>query len=124
MRRNATRPRTGARPRRFGQIHRRLAVVVMAAAALVLGPQSALAHAAGGDVKVDTGGVEELLTDNLIPIGILVGGLFIVFGARKRDLPAAATQAGIVLLGIGVVGLASISTGLGESLVGMVTSGG
>lgn len=123
MRTKAPDSKAGGRPHRLVRLRRRLTAVVTAAAALVLGPQAAMAHAAG-EVKVNTGGLEDLLVDNLIPIGILIGGLFIILGARKKDWSAAATQAGIVLLGVGVIGMAAMSTGIGDALVGMVTDGG
>ncbi|MFI5752453.1 hypothetical protein ACIBBE_42905 [Streptomyces sp. NPDC051644] len=74
-------------------------------------------------VELNTSGLKGLLTDNFIPIGILLAGALIIFGAKSKNWSAALTQAGIVLLGLGVIGLAATSTGVGNALVDLVTNG-
>ncbi|MFF2902714.1 hypothetical protein [Streptomyces sp. NPDC057966] len=74
-------------------------------------------------VGIDTKGLSGLLTDNFIPIGILFAGALIIFGAKSKNWSSALTQAGIVLLGLGVIGLAAAATGVGDALVDLVTTG-
>ncbi|MET9162068.1 hypothetical protein ABZX56_30470 [Streptomyces parvulus] len=120
--------RTHRRGRRLARTVRRLLTVATAAASMLLGaaglataaPSGAITQAA---VSIDSGGLEDLLSDNFIPLGILFAGAVIIFGAKAKNWSAALTQGGIVLLGLGVVGLAASATGVGDALVDLVTNG-
>ncbi|MDI3390170.1 hypothetical protein QIS99_28850 [Streptomyces sp. B-S-A8] len=86
----------------------------------------AAAQPQAADVEIDSGGLGELLRDDALNIVVLIAGLSIVLLGKKRDIAGAFTIGAIVLLGLGVVGLATGTTAsdVGEAMVGLVTTEG
>jgi hypothetical protein len=60
------------------------------------------------------------IKNNIISLVVIVAGISIMSGAHKRDWSGAMVKGAIVLLGLGVVGMATNSFGLGTQIAGLV----
>lgn len=74
-------------------------------------------------IGINTDGIQDLLAENALPVGILFIGILVVFGAKKKDWASSVTMVGIVLLGLGVVGLSSVGGDVGKAILDLVTTG-
>ncbi|MCD9146139.1 hypothetical protein LUZ16_29685, partial [Streptomyces albireticuli] len=77
-------------------------------------------HAAGAVVLAafTTGGLQEFLKQDALQVGLLIAGLVIVFGSRRKDWSGALTVGGIALVGLAVIGMASKGSAIGDFLSG------
>ena len=71
-----------------------------------------------------TGVVKQWITDNIIPVVLLIVGCIILFGSKKKDHKGALQVVGIVLIGLLVIGMASgtTATDVGASLASAFNS--
>lgn len=60
------------------------------------------------------------IKDNIVSLVVIFAGISILSGAHKRDFSSAAVKAAIVLLGLGVIGAATNSFGLGTQIANLV----
>jgi len=67
-----------------------------------------------------TTGLIGWLKDNAIPLVVIIAGISVISGAHKKDMSGAFVKGAIVLLGLGVIGAATNSFGLGTQLAGLV----
>ena len=51
---------------------------------------------------------------------MIIAGISVISGAHKKDMSGAFVKGAIVLLGLGVIGAATNSFGLGTQLAGLV----
>ncbi|MEU3356115.1 hypothetical protein [Streptomyces sp. NPDC037389] len=86
-------------------------------------PEPGRLQAAGAPVVLaafTTGGLQEFLKADALQVGILIAGLVIIFGARRKDWAGSMTVGGIALVGLAIIGLSSKGTAVGEFLSGWI----
>jgi hypothetical protein len=73
----------------------------------------------------DTTSLRTWLSDNAVPLGVLISGVIIVMNARKKDHASTVNIVGGTLIGLAVVGVAigGFAPGMGAWLVGLIWHG-
>ncbi|GAA2686910.1 hypothetical protein [Streptomyces lunalinharesii] len=77
----------------------------------------------GGSVQLaafGTGGLEGFLKGDALQVGILVAGLVILYGAKRKDWSGTLMVGGIALVGMAVMGMATKGMNIGDFLAGWI----
>ncbi|WP_433860292.1 hypothetical protein [Streptomyces kronopolitis] len=67
-----------------------------------------------------TSGLETFLKGDALQVGILIAGLVILFGAKKKDWSGTLIVGGIALVGLAVMGLSGKGINVGNFLAGWI----
>ncbi|AWN32598.1 hypothetical protein [Streptomyces sp. NEAU-S7GS2] len=67
-----------------------------------------------------TSGLESFLKGDALQVGLLIAGLVILFGSKKKDWSGALTVGGIALVGLAVMGLSGKGINVGDTLAGWI----
>ncbi|BBG20761.1 hypothetical protein RVR_P216 (plasmid) [Actinacidiphila reveromycinica] len=91
----------------------------------VKGIAAAAVLAAPAASGADTAGVRSWLTDNIVPLGVMITGCIILYNARKKDHASTVNMVGGALIGLAVigVGVGGFAPSIGSWLVSLIWHG-
>ncbi|MBO0843156.1 MAG: hypothetical protein J2O46_08220 [Nocardioides sp.] len=85
-----------------------------------MSPQTSIQHATNA-AGYGTGGLSHWITDNIITLVILILGITVLWAARSGNISKAVTIVGGLIIGLGVLGLATgnTATDVGSWMAGL-----